>query len=100
MTSEKILGKQWQGGHQLYGRNGVLSGDAAARIVRTVLDLPCTFTDFDCKTPSESIAFEQFVRVADRITNRVVGVDPLLKQIFDTVGEQPDSLFVTLRQMR
>ncbi|MFS0516939.1 glutaminase [Nostoc sp. UIC 10607] len=99
-NAEKILCKQWQGGYELYGRDGFLSGEGAGRIVRTVLGLPCTFTDFDCKTPSDPLSFERFERIADRITSRAVGVDPILKEIFDTVGGQPDSLFVTPRQIR
>lgn len=101
MTEPKqILGKQWQGGCELYGRNQVLSGDAAARIIRTVHDIPCAFTDFDCKTPDEPLSFDRFKQSADRITDQAVGVDPMLKQMFDFVGGQPDSLFVTLQQIR
>lgn len=97
---QHILSKQWQGGCELYSRNGVLSGDAAARAIRTVLDIPCAFTDFDCKTPDEPLSFERFEQIADSIANREVGVDPLLKQMFDSVGGQSDSLFVTLHQIR
>lgn len=79
-NAEKILCKQWQGGYELYGRDGFLSGEAAGRIVRAVLDLPCTFTDFDCKTPSDPLSFERFERIADRITSRAVGLTQFSKR--------------------
>ena len=98
-SSETMTTKQWKGGYELYEQQGILSGDAAARIVRTVLNVPCSFVDFDCKTPGEPLSFDQFQRTADQIASRTVGVDPMLKLIFDTVGGQPDSLFATLRQL-
>ena len=86
-------------GFDTYAEEGLISADAAARVLATLWDKHLDFTDFDCRIPSNALDWQRFKGGTAQLVAERGGVDPILKRMFDTVAGEPDALFVTLQQL-
>jgi len=85
-------------GFDTYAKEGLISADAAARVLATLWDKHLDFTDLDCRIPSNALDWQRFKGAAAQLVAERAGVDPILKRMFDTVAGEPDAIFVTLQQ--
>ena len=91
--------RQLAAGVDTYADTSLISGDAAAHILRTLWAGHFDFPDFNARTPADALEWDRFKATAGELVAERGGVDPALKRMFDIVAGESDALFITIQQL-